>query len=158
MLEAFRNFLRNNRSSAVPPAVKLTGVKMGEGLNRGRLTISWEATDRHLAARPIRVSYGENKDSTNAADWKTIAENLSNSERNAGSYIWDIQSVQGNKLPDKVYIRVEAVDQAGNLGSAVSPEPVPTDMTIPRVRRLNVGTSDAPTPAAPVGLSVSPVK
>jgi hypothetical protein len=138
-----------------PPVVKLTALEMGKGLSHGRLTIRWEATDRHLTARPIRVAYSDSANPSNPTDWKTIAENLANADRNAGSYVWDIQAVK-DKLPDKVYIRVEAVDQAGNLGSAVSQEPVPTDLTIPRVRRLNVDSSAGSPGPASGSLSVSP--
>jgi hypothetical protein len=110
-----------------PPEVKVGKLEMGKGPMHGRLTIRWTATDKHMAARPIRLSYSDET----KAQWTVFAENLAND----GVYVWDITTAR-DKLPFKVYVKVEAVDQAGNTGSAVSTELVPTDLSIPRAKIL----------------------
>jgi hypothetical protein len=141
-----------------PPEVKITSLEMGKGLSYGRLTIRWTATDPHLAARPIKVYYGPSPPDPDGKSWKLLAEGLSNSDRNAGFYVWDIQGFKEKLPPGRVLIKVEAVDQAGNVGSDVSKESVPTDLTIPRVRSVKVETTSASTtPPAPAGLGAVPV-
>ena len=59
-----------------------------------------------------------------------IAANLENTER----YVWQLPS----NPPPRFYIRVEANDQAGNLGMAQSGEPVSLDLAQPTVSILTV--------------------
>jgi hypothetical protein len=142
-----------------PPVVRITALEMGKGLSYGRVTIRWEATDRHLTARPIRILYSDRADAL-PAEWKPIADSLSNTERNGGSYVWDLQNPR-ERLPVRVFVRVEAADQAGNIGSDVSKDSIPTDLSIPRARPLGVeavglGVATGPGPA-PMGIGAVPI-
>jgi hypothetical protein len=112
-----------------PPDVKIGKLEMGKGQFHGKLTIRWTATDKHMGTRPIRLSY-QDSDKTDSP-WVVFAENLPND----GTYVWDISTAR-DKLASifKVKIKVEAVDQAGNVGSAVSNDSVPTDLSIPRAK------------------------
>src|SRR5205823_11059245 len=93
---------------STPPTVGLTSV----AIRGGRLAVLWRATDTNLGARPITLSYAENA----AGPWTLIAANLPNT----GCYQWQVPA----NLPPRLLIRVEAADQAGNVGVAQTPEPI----------------------------------
>ncbi len=138
---------------SVPPVVELRSLEMGTGLYHGKLTIRWTAKDLHIAARPINLQYGP----TPEGPWKPFATELFND----GVYVWDIVAYNADngrdpdkKLPDLVYIRVEAVDQAGNSGFAVSTQAKPTDLKIPKARVIkaigaNAGPMNPTNPMSP---------
>ena len=95
-----------------PPRVQLASVSFGEGQHSGELDIRWDARDEHLGLRPITLSYSE----TNAGPWKPIASGLTNS----GQYFWRIVG----QIPPKAILRVEARDEADNLGRFQTAEPI----------------------------------
>jgi len=41
-------------------------------------------------------------------------------------------------VPFRLYVRVEAADRAGNVGSAQTPNPILVDLSKPKVNILNV--------------------
>jgi hypothetical protein len=104
------------------PNVRLTGVQNGVGQHSGELSIRWEATDARLAEQPVTLQFADNP----AGPWSVIAANLEPS----GKYAWRPEE----SAPGQIYLRVEARDQAGNIGVYESPEPVPLDRTRPEVR------------------------
>ena len=87
---------------------------MGEGADEGTLMISWIAQDRNIADKPISLYY-QTKDGTT---WAPIAKGLAQGKPVAteGSYRWKLPANLGSELT----IRLDAVDRAGNVGSAVS--------------------------------------
>jgi hypothetical protein len=77
----------------------------------GNLIIRWEAGDRWLATRPVTISLSP----TPSGPWSTIASGLANT----GQYAWPID----HRAPQQIYLRLEARDEAGNVGTAETSEP-----------------------------------
>lgn len=93
-----------------PPTVTITTPKGGEELLAGSgLTLEWSAQD---ASEIVRQSIALSTDG-GATFPLTIAEGLAG---NASSFTWQIPDI----TTDLAVIRVSAVDQAGNTGSAES--------------------------------------
>jgi hypothetical protein len=108
------------------PAVRLENIEVGRGTEQGRLTISWRASDKNLAANPITLSYAEQA----GGSWKPIAANLPNN----GRFVWKMP----DDIPYQFLVKVEAADRAGNIGTDETPRPVNVDLKQPRGVILNV--------------------
>jgi hypothetical protein len=108
------------------PMVRLTGCTVGTGADADSLTITWRAADKHLGERPITLSYAEQAD----GPWSTIVANV----ENTGSYVWKMPS----NVPQRLMIRLEATDSAGNVGLTQTHEPVLVDLAKPNVSILSV--------------------
>ncbi len=102
------------------PVVKLLEAEPQPEADFGALRIIWQVEDVRLAHNPIRISYAEQR----GGGWIAIAEGLDN----AGEYLWKID----RRLPDRIYIRIEAHDEAGNVGAAESTEPISIEKLRPR--------------------------
>jgi hypothetical protein len=94
------------------PVAKLTSIDLGAGEHSGELIIRWEASDAMLAARPITLSFSERPE----GPWSTIAAGLENS----GVFNWRFE----NRVPDRIYLRLEVRDEAGNVGEFQAPDPI----------------------------------
>jgi hypothetical protein len=110
------------------PVVELQSVLVGQGDQKGKLSISWLARDKNLGANPINLSYSI----ANTGPWITFAEKIANS----GRYIWTMP--RENDFPWQFYIKVEAVDAAGNVGEAITPGLVKVDLQQPKARIIGV--------------------
>jgi hypothetical protein len=108
-----------------PPAVRLISVDVGRGPETGTITIRWSATDKFLADKPITISYAASENGSPVSQWTTIAQNIGND----GKYVWKMP----DGVPFKMHIKVEAVDQAGNVGRDEARQPIPVDLKIPKV-------------------------
>jgi hypothetical protein len=108
------------------PVVQLQEVIVGEGVDKGKLIIAWSAQDKNLSQQPITLSYGEKAD----GPWIPINEKMAN----VGRYVWTMPQ----RVPYQFYVRVEAADLAGNVGSAVTPQMVRVDLSQPRVNILKI--------------------
>ena len=102
------------------PLAKLTTVELGKGEHAGELAIHWEASDAMLAARPVTLSFSDRPD----GPWSTIAAGLDNT----GSYNWRFD----NRVPDRILLRLEVRDEAGNVGEFQTPEPIVLDPNRPQ--------------------------
>jgi hypothetical protein len=107
------------------PEVHLDSAKVASGYEGNTLTISWSARDQFIRPQPITISYCERL----GDDWKPIARDL----ENTGKYVWKLPS----DVPPRMYVRVEAIDRAGNIGSDETKEEVIVDLKVPRV--INIG-------------------
>jgi hypothetical protein len=122
------------------PVVALGAIEVGRGPDQGKMTVHWKATDKFLRAQPITLSYS----ATAEGPWMELAAKL----ENTGVYTVDCQ-----RLPFQFYVRVEAIDEAGNIGSAQTRETVKVDLKIPKVEKLDVegveaaAGGEAPPPA-----------
>lgn len=105
-----------------PPTAHLTGAVYGEGTNIGKLFLRWEANDVNLGERPITLQFAENPD----GPWTVIASGLPNS----GEYAWPADP----QLPDRVYLRLEVRDAAGNTAVDQLKEPVELEGLAPKAR------------------------
>lgn len=109
------------------PVVRLQNVRVGQGADSGTMRILYAANDKNMERQPITLLYGEGPE----GPWKEIATR----EENRGEYVWKMPA----DLPYQVYIKVEAIDRAGNVGSDVTAKPVAVDLSQPKVRVLGVG-------------------
>jgi len=118
------------------PDVKVLGVEVGRGPDTGYITVRWNATDKHLAANPVTISYAEASAGA-SPQWQPIT---TAPVPNDGRYVWRMPE----GLPPLILVRVEAVDQAGNVGAAETTSPVSTDLSIPKARVKGVrGAAEA---------------
>jgi hypothetical protein len=107
------------------PEVQLRSVLVGRGSDKGKLTVTWSARDKNLAAQPIALSY-----KAEAGEWVTIADKL----ENTGRYVWQMPA----EVPYKFFVKVEAADKASNVGSAATPDMVAVDLSQPKTTILRV--------------------
>jgi hypothetical protein len=105
----------------VKPEVKDVRTEVGRGLDLGNLIITWQASDLNFGPEPISLWYTEDKDSNK---WERIGPD---SLPNNGRYIWQ----KGHTPPHRFFVKVEARDRAGNVGSYITSE-VKFDLTHPR--------------------------
>ncbi len=105
------------------PLVKMSEPKVRANANgQGALVdIMWQATDKNMAPAPITLEYAEKLDGT----WRVIADKIDNN----GKYTWAVPPTE----PYSFYVRVKAIDRAGNMTTDTSKEPVVVDLTIPQV-------------------------
>jgi hypothetical protein len=102
------------------PAVRLTDCVVGHAQEAGYLEVCWNASDVNLSDRPITLSTAVSPE----GPWTPAATGLANT----GKYVWKMPK----EMPYEVYVRVEACDRAGNVGSDHSGKPVRVDMARPR--------------------------
>jgi hypothetical protein len=102
------------------PQVRLTSAIYGEGRFAGQLDIRWDASDRWFTDRPITLQFSEHAQ----GPWSTIASGIPDT----GQYHWSV----GPRIPDKIFLRIEARDRAGNVGQHQLQQPVSTTGLIPQ--------------------------
>jgi hypothetical protein len=108
------------------PAVRLGPIEVGRGADKGRLTITWTATDKNLGAQPITLSYARQA----GGPWEPIASRLENN----GRFVWQMPK----DVPYQFFVRAEAADRAGNVGADETPRPVSVDLSLPKGVIVNV--------------------
>lgn len=104
------------------PEVKIHSAVYGVGEEAGNLVIEYACSDDQLLDRPISLSFSERRD----GPWTTIASGL----RNTGRYLWPAEP----NLPKRIYLRIEAVDRAANVGVHRLDIPVDVEGLAPRGR------------------------
>jgi hypothetical protein len=117
------------------PVVHWAKAEVGRGSDSGWLTITWAATDKNLGRQPITLSYAKELQ----GPWTQIASNL----ENTGRYRWQMPP----GIPFRFFVRVEATDQAGNVGVLDLPEPAIVDLHQPKGFILDVEPANKETPA-----------
>jgi hypothetical protein len=118
------------------PRVRVERVEVGRGADSGNVTVHWEASDnRKLADKPITISFS---DKATGGTWTAIATQLPNTR----SFVWRYDE---KAVPHQFYVKVDAVDMAGNVGSDVLPTAVKVDLHVPRVNITGIEVA----PAAP---------
>ncbi len=127
------------------PTVNLYRVDVGRGPDAGKMTVYWTASDLRLRARPIAILYA----TTAEGPWTELPG--VGKLPNVSPYT---ASSQG--LPFEFYLRVEAYDEAGNMGFSVTRETVKVDLKVPVVDDLQVTGADPVTPVAPPAPPASP--
>jgi hypothetical protein len=100
------------------PQARLVSAAQGEGEEADRLVVTWQASDEHLLTRGISLRWGESPD----GPWNTIASGLENS----GRYAWRLDK----RIPPRIYVLLEARDEAGNVATDQLAEPA----TLERLR------------------------
>jgi len=113
---------------ATSPFVQLRPIEVSTSTG-GTIEIRWTATDKNLHAEPIHLYYRTRQD----GPWQSIAHNV----KNEGIYRWSIPRDVGNQF----FFKIEAIDQAGNVGRAETTSAVVLDMSEPRGVILGVTSS-----------------
>ncbi len=108
------------------PTAELTSIQHGTGNLADHLILQWRAEDDNLDPRPIGLFYS----SRPAGPWTAIATNLDNT----GEYAWQLQ----RHVPDRLYLRLEARDAAGNLAAFQTREPVVVPASQPSAQLRDV--------------------
>jgi hypothetical protein len=113
-----------------PPNVKLTKVTVGTGENAGKVAIAWTASDAHLGPKPVQILW--RAADTPGAQWLPVTEAI----ENTGQFIWNVPM----DVPQRFYLRVDAVDAVGNRNYAESTQngPVIVDRTRPKSRIIGL--------------------
>jgi hypothetical protein len=108
-----------------PPVAQLYAPEP-DPRQRNALIISWTASDRNLAPKPITLQWAERKEGT----WNMIGKDL----LNTGHYSWVLPS----DLPPRVYLRLMVQDAPGNSNVAETSEPVLVDLSEPEGKILGL--------------------
>lgn len=108
------------------PDARLTGAPYGSGETSGRLLIQWIASDAMLRDRPVRLSYSADR----LGPWTVIEDGLENS----GQFVWK----PDNLTPDRVYLRLDVTDAAGNSSTSATDQPIDLTGMIPRGRITDI--------------------
>lgn len=116
-----------------PPAVQLYEPKP-DPQHADTLIISWNATDRNLAAKPVALEYAEKLEDNG---WKVIAAG----QPGNGSFSW-----QPPKQLARVYFRITALDTAGNRSVAETRESILVDLNKPKGRLVGIAPTVRPQP------------
>ena len=104
------------------PKCHLTRVDQMAGPRSGDLVISWQASDRNFAERPVTLRWSHSP----SGPWRTIAAGL----ENTGSYTWQMPE----SLPDEVFLRLEVRDAAENVGQFTTDKPISPQLPKPSGR------------------------
>ncbi|MDA7977144.1 MAG: hypothetical protein MPJ50_00060 [Pirellulales bacterium] len=94
------------------PICQLINATQGDDQHSDELTVSWNASDEHLASAAITLQFAP----TPQGPWQTFVRGAENS----GKYLWRMD----RGVPGKFYLRLLAQDMAGNHGEYVSRVPV----------------------------------
>jgi len=108
------------------PTARIISAEEGSGADAASLIITWEASDKYLAPRAITLLFSEGP----GGPWTTLAAGL----ENTGRYVWNLDGRQ----PQRVYLRLEARDEAGNVGVFETNEAVVLDRSRPSVHIRDV--------------------
>jgi hypothetical protein len=104
------------------PQVKLTGAAYGQGEAAGKLDITWQVDDPNLSSRPITLSIGDRPDGR----FMPIATAIPNT----GHFLWEYDP----RSPRQIYLRLEARDDAGNVGIDQLTEPIKVEGLEPKAQ------------------------
>jgi len=108
------------------PTARIITVEPETGSDSGSMVITWDADDAMLADRPISILSSR----TPGGPWTTIATGL----ENTGHYLWRADRLAS----DGAYLRLEALDAAGNVGEFETRQPIGNDRQRPAVFIRNV--------------------
>ncbi|MAR13410.1 MAG: hypothetical protein CL681_25990 [Blastopirellula sp.] len=116
------------------PQARITSAQYGEGQQTGSLVIRWEAFDAALGELPIKLKYSASPD----GPWNTIAAALANT----GEFVWKADP----NLPAEIFLRLEALDRAGNVAIYQPAEPISVRGLTPQGRIRGFRAVDDPAP------------
>ena len=102
------------------PRARILSALAGKSSDAGSLVIEYQAIDEHFIDRPISLYYSE----TVQGPWVPITQGA----KNQGRFAWAGES----HLPEKVYLKLQATDAAGNVGEHVLDLPVDVQSAAPR--------------------------
>lgn len=101
------------------PTAELQPAELGQGNLADHLIIRWSVTDENLDARPVGLFYANNPE----GPWSTVATDIDNN----GQYAWRLLQ----QIPERLFLRLEVRDKAGNVAIRQSPAPVALNLPQP---------------------------
>lgn len=104
------------------PVTIIQSALYGRGTETGSLIIDYSAKDDFFGPRPISLAYSE----LPTGPWTTIATGL----KNTGRYAWPADP----NLPRRIYLKISAFDEAGNVGEYRLDLPIDVEGLAPRGR------------------------
>lgn len=110
------------RVDTVAPQARIVSALHGKGVDAGSLLIEYQAFDDFFGERPISLSWSASPQ----GPWQPLAQGA----RNNGRYTWTPDA----GLPPTVYLRIEAIDAAGNVTAQQLDLPVDVQGATPRGR------------------------
>lgn len=111
----------------VPPKVRLQSALYGRGSEAGSLIIEYLVTDPDLGGRPISLYYAPTSD----GPWEEITSGLTNT----GKYAW----AANPNLPPEIFLKIRAVDAAGNISEHTMDIPIKVQGIAPRGKIRGIG-------------------
>jgi hypothetical protein len=102
------------------PLTQIVSVPYGRASEAGRLIVNYRVNDPHLTLRPISLFFATNPQ----GPWTPIDEGL----RNDGRYVWKPTA----NVPDRVFLRLDALDRAGNRGTHSLSQAIDISGLVPR--------------------------
>jgi len=104
------------------PLARILSAEQVPGSGPGQLVIRWQVEDWMLAARPIGLYFSPSRE----GPWSPIATGL----ENTGQYAWALD----RRTAEQLFLRLEARDEAGNVGIFETPLPISIDQRRPQGR------------------------
>ncbi len=125
-----------------PPVVKIY-EPVPDPNSKDTMLLRWQAVDRNLATDPITLEWAEQAE----GPWEPIvaAEGNAGAKRlpNSGQYAWKLPA----SFPThRVFLRVTARDNAGNIAQARTPHPILVDLNKPVAKIQGIIGAAAPAP------------
>jgi hypothetical protein len=108
------------------PEVVVQSIQPGSGPEARAFTFSWSVNDRNLGGAPVEVFAAPSAD----GPWQPLARGL----KNQGTG----QCTVPTELGGRVYVRVQAVDKAGNVGKWETRDPIVLEGAKPKARVIGV--------------------
>jgi len=109
------------------PQVKFFPPEQGRGQNFGRVLFRWSVDDANPARTSVSLAYAASKE----GPWEPITPWM----EDRGGFLWEISE----GLPERVYVRLNARDRAGNVTRVTADDPLIIDLSRPKATILNVG-------------------
>jgi hypothetical protein len=129
------------RVDTIPPMIRIFPHTVAPNAVNA-VVLNWEARDQNFGANPISIDWSESL----TGPWRSVQEGeimpagVSSANRglpNTGSYTWTLPR---NLPTHRVYLRISAVDAAGNPSQAVTREPITVDLMKPKARIVTIST------------------
>jgi hypothetical protein len=108
------------------PDVVVQSIQPGSGPEARSVTFSWSVNDRNLGGAPVEVFAAQSAD----GPWQPLARGL----KIQGTGQCNVPT----ELGARVYVRVQAVDKAGNVGKWETRDPIVLDGARPKARVIGV--------------------
>lgn len=105
----------------VPPSVEMAPPRVAANDSAHAVRLTWKASDANFGAHPVSLEWAR----TPAGPWHGLASRLP-----AKGHYADVLPAEAG---DCVYVRLTAIDLAGNATQATTPEPVVLDQKVPAV-------------------------
>ena len=109
-----------------PPTLELMPILQGRGIDANKFLIRWKSSEANPAKDAIAIAYSESPN----GPWKPITGWIGD----AGRYLW---TTPGD-IPPRLYVRVAARDQSGNVSFSQTPRPIIVDTVRPSAKITTV--------------------